>query len=565
MNSSLADVRASIHGDVLHARPVVVNYGGSTGIVGFYGSNDGMLRAIKGGIADSDGLEKWAFIPEEFLSYTKLSRPYNNTNIIRFPNQACSITPAPTKRDYFWDGPMGIYQTSDGTPTTLPSKTWLYATMRRGGRTVYALDVTNPDVPKFKWRINNSTTGFSELGQTWSEPKVTKLKGVAAVGGAAQSQLVVAFGAGYDATVEDRAPGSARTVTMGRGVFVVDADTGAKVALLQPPTGVQGYSFAGDVTLVDLDGDGYLDRIYAADTGGNIYRFDAQQSADIGDPANYWKSYIVAKLGDVDNDGGTDARKFLFAPEVLLFRSNNVVKAMVLAGSGDREHPLPNVKADGSANTLACGAYYSDAYYGAKVSDRFFGVVDSIPTGAPDTVNASPIQVSNLVDVNSGTSGFTSFSVATDTGWFIELKNDPQANGLFNEEKTVNAARVVGGTVFFSTSTPVPPNPSAGVCTNLGEALGYAVDPFTGQPALDRDGSGTKTRGDYAAVFAGGGLPPTVTAGVVAIGGTPYRFSIGTGGSGTTADSSISGQRNLLNLVGKRSRLYWSYGADSAQ
>jgi type IV pilus assembly protein PilY1 len=568
LNALFTDVRASIHGDVLHARPVVVNYGASIGIVGFYGANDGFLRAIKGGIADADGQEKWAFMAQEFMNYSKLARLYSNSETVRFPNLACAITPAPTQRGYFWDGPLTAYQTADGTASTPPSKTWLYAAMRRGGRALYALDVTNPDTPALMWRITNATTGFSELGQTWSEPKIVKLKGIKASDSSAQSQLALVFGAGYDAVQEDKPSGSTRTVTMGRGVFVVDAATGAKINLLSPPTGVQGYSFAADVTPLDLDGDGFVDRIYAADTGGNIFRFDAVQTAEIG-TAGYWKTYRIATVGDVGNDGGLDARKLLFAPEVVPFRDAGVLKTNILIGSGDREKPLANKKPDGTTNTLTCSAYYSDTYYGTPVTDQLFGIIDTVQSGAVEaTVNASPIALADLLEVNTDSSNLTAFSLSSSyKGWNIRLKNDPTASGTPGEEKAVNQARVVGGIAFFATNTPVAPDPSKGVCTNLGEALGYAVDPFTGLPAINRDASTsgglpTYTGTDYATQFAGGGLPPTVTAGVVSIGGTPYRFIIGSGGSALTSASSIAGQRNILNIKGIRSRLYWSYGAD---
>jgi aspartate oxidase len=53
-----------------------------------------------------------------------------------------------------------------------------------------------------------------------------------------------------------------------------------------------------------------------------------------------------------------------------------------------------------------------------------------------------------------------------------------------------------------------------------------------------------------------------VTAGVFTIGGTPYRFIIGSGGAALTSASSIAGQRNVITLTGTRSKLYWSYQAD---
>lgn len=41
-------VRGSVHGDVLHSRPAVINYGQPYGTVVLYGANDGHFRAING-------------------------------------------------------------------------------------------------------------------------------------------------------------------------------------------------------------------------------------------------------------------------------------------------------------------------------------------------------------------------------------------------------------------------------------------------------------------------------------------------------------------------------------
>ena len=578
INNSLTNVRASIHGDVLHSRPVVVNYGGSTGIVAFYGANDGFLRAVHGGISSSDGEELWSFVPSEFMTYNRLARLYKNSELIRYPNSSCSISPAPTARNFFWDGPLVAYQSPDGTASTPPTKTWLFATMRRGGRALYAIDVSTPTTPKFMWRITNSSTGFSELGQTWSEPKVTKLKGnfTRSNGTVIANPVVLIFGAGYDAAQEDKPAGSLVTPTMGRGVFVVEAETGQLIQYLNPMTitsAPKGHSFPADVNVLDLNSDGYVDRIYAGDTNANIFRFDTYQTETDVANTNYWRRYHIAALGDVGANGGVDARKFMFQPEVLPFTHGGVVKVLVLVGSGNREKPLNNFTSSGSPQTLTCAALYSDTYYPtsttSKIRDRFYGVLDTAQSGAVEaTVNSTTITESSLQQINASDGTLTAYSLSSASkGWYIYLRNDPDGNGSRNEEKTVNAARVVAGTVFFATNTPVSPNPSAGVCSNLGEALGYAVDPFTGMPAFNRDdstsgGVDTFTTVDYATKFAGGGLPPTVTAGVVSIGGTPYRFIIGSGSDALTSASSIAGARSVVTLTGTRTRLYWSYGAD---
>lgn len=600
LNGLKTDVRASVHGDVLHSRPLLINYGGTIGIVGFYGSNDGYLRAVKGGGDATDGAEKWAFLPEEFVDYSRLSRLYSNQSVIRFPNMQCGITPDPLPRNYMWDGQLTAYQsankvsyTVDGVTYERPEKTYLYVGMRRGGRALYAIDISDPDTPSFLWRINQSSPGFSQLGYTWSEPKLAKIKGMSGSPAALTEKTVLIFGAGYDPEDDDKPAGSVRgdrSGGYGHGVFIVDALTGELVNLVQP-SGVRRYSFPADITLLDPDGDGVVDRIYAVDSGAQVFRFDAVQTSVLTD-ANAWTPYALANLGDTDANGGSDARKFLFPPEVLPFVYDSNLAYMILVGSGDREKPLPNKRRNSTTqaleqNTLTCSTYagdasssaYSAGYYGPGVQDRFYGVVDKIATGT-DPATVSPITEASLSEINGASNGSVgsynicySFRINCDgdppvaanptkMGWYVTLKNDTDGDTLPDEEKLVNAPRVVSGLVLFGTNTPQLPDTSRGVCSNLGEARAYAVNPFTGAPSFDRDGDGDYDQNDYAAEVVGGGLPPTVTSGVVGIDGSFYRFVIGAGGTGTVSASPIAGARNPISLRGVRSRVFWYYQTD---
>ena len=72
--------------------------------------------------------------------------------------------------------------------------------LRRGGKAYYALDISNPDNPVFLWQIDKSSTGFSELGQSWSVPVITYIPGYA--GGVRKPVLV--FAAGYDVAKDDK-------------------------------------------------------------------------------------------------------------------------------------------------------------------------------------------------------------------------------------------------------------------------------------------------------------------------------------------------------------------------
>lgn len=411
-------IRPGVHGDVLHSRPAVVNYGtaASPNIVVFYGTNDGMLRAVNGNQSGTGaGQELWSFIPEEH--FPKLSRLRGNAPEIRLSTTVVVDESSPSKpqpRDYFMDGPITIYQkiAADGSNT----KVYLYSTMRRGGRFLYALDVTNPNQPKYLWRRAHTDSGFAKLGQTWSEPRVAKLKG--------RTNPVLIMGGGYDAAAEDLAtPG---TTTMGNAVFVLDAFDGSLIKRFDTDRSV-----TADIGVMDSDLDGYTDRAYVVDTGGNIYRIDLETST--AHDTSVWDIYKIAAL-----DGGAQ-RKFFFAPDVV----PTPTFTAILVGSGDREKPLQ-----------------------LTGSDAFFTVYDDrMAKGTPSPV---PSPVTTLGKVGT--------SQNMDAGCYIEL-----ATG----EKVVNASTTFRGVTYFGTNKPTPPAPN--VCkANLGEARTYAAPLFCRTPYSEK-------------------------------------------------------------------------------
>jgi type IV pilus assembly protein PilY1 len=124
------------------------------------------------------------------------------------------------KKPYFVDGSVGIYQldaNNDGKlVATDGDKVHLYLTMRRGGPYLIALDVSDPSTPQLLWQSDASSPGYGALGQTWSTPKVVKIRG--------NANPVLVMGAGYDAANEDNLP--ATSDSSGRGILVIDAITG---------------------------------------------------------------------------------------------------------------------------------------------------------------------------------------------------------------------------------------------------------------------------------------------------------------------------------------------------
>jgi len=258
--TKITTIRPTVHGDVVHSRPMPINYGGGQTVI-YYGANDGTFRA-----ADSrTGKELWAYVAPEF--YPTLPRLRQNSPLISYSFlNNLNISPPPLPKNYYFDGSSGVYQPLDN------SRVWIYPSMRRGGRMIYAFNVTNPSSPSLKWKVGcpnltddtNCTSGFSAIGQTWSAPTVATLK----IGGSVGETPVpiVAAGGGYD-NCEDGSPNAACAVAKGSIVYILDAASGS---ILQSFT-TKGRVVA-DVAFVDLDGDGIPDLGYAVDTRGNIYR-----------------------------------------------------------------------------------------------------------------------------------------------------------------------------------------------------------------------------------------------------------------------------------------------------
>ncbi|MEY4643614.1 MAG: hypothetical protein RLZZ596_445 [Pseudomonadota bacterium] len=499
-------VRPSIHGDVLHSRPVVVNYGDGRGLVVFYGANDGVFRAVNGSQTAaigsvSAGGELWGLVlPEHFQ---KLNRQRINSPELKLPSTLSNAGAQP--KDYFVDGSPSAYQLlkADGTI----DKAYLYLTMRRGGRFIYALDVSEPTAPTVLWKISNATPGFAELGQTWSRPRVTLLKGYVDTSTPPKSKPVLIFAAGYD-PAEDSEPPTANT--MGRGIFIVDAITGALIWRATSsadtsscPTGAtcvtssaMSWSFPSDISFVDRDSDGYTDRLYAADVGGNVWRVDLEPA---GNTPDKWQISQFAALGCSAGAcaSGTTPRKFFYPPSVLMVgvAGNTGSYDAVLIGSGDREHPL--------ISTASGSAY--------QVTNRFYMLKDvntskvAPPSGTPVITEtaSSPLGLFNATD--------NSYD-GTRKGYFVTLAN--------TGEKSVNAATTVQGITYFGTNQPEAP--SGNSCSaNLGVARGYALSPFAGTRSVSN--------------FDGGGLPPSPVAGIVNIQvgdkTVQQQFCIGCGGS----------------------------------
>ena len=505
-NEDITEKRPYVHGDVIHSRPVAINYGTDVDpqVVVFYGGNDGPLRAVNGnrsaaigeGVnAAPAGGELWSFMPTEFYPYIKRIR--DNTVTISFPGQEEDVTPTPTPKNYGMDGSVTAFR--DDT------NTWLFAGLRRGGRAIYAFDVSTPASPSLKWKkgcdSTGCTTGMSDIGQTWSTPTVFK-----AAGYDSGASPMLIMGGGYD-TCEDSDPHSCSSPN-GSKVYVLDADDGSPLKVFD--TGHE-RSVVADITLV-RGSDGLVTYGYTADTGGNVYRITMGDAA----PAD-WTITRIASLGCVTaNEDCTANRKFLFAPSVV--NDNGTMRVML--GSGDREKPLTS---------------YTSA---ASVSNYFFMLLDQPAnadwlTAENDTCTDDVICLDSLLGIGADDPTEEQLS-AHGKGWYLELAAT---------EQVVTSAVTGLGTVIFSSH--IPAVQQEGVCSSLGVAKSYRIS--------YEDASAD---GERYVLVEGGGLPPSpVIVQVILDDGTEATICISCGENRFEVEDPF--EAKVLPLQPK-SRVYWN-------
>jgi type IV pilus assembly protein PilY1 len=509
---NVTEMRPSALGDVVHSRPVAVDYGGTTGVVVFYGANDGMLHAVDGNqVGTGAGSELWSFVAPE--QYARLKRIYKNDLAITFP----SVGDA-TAKPYFFDGPVSA--TKDGGTVRI------YATQRRGGRMLYAFNVDNPAAPSLLWRRGCTTplgddtgcmSGFSDIGQTWSSPKPFKAEGY--VAGTTKLPMLI-MGGGYD-TCEDDEPNSCGS-PKGNKVYVLDAANGTLLNTLSTDRSV-----VGDVTVVPNAATGLADLAYVTDSGGNIYRINIGNAA----PAA-WTITKIAALGcDTPScPAGTANRKFLFGPEVVVMAQYPGQYA-VLVGSGDREHPL-------KSNTVTTG-----------VQNAFFMVMDK-PTEAtwlsdeatPNCDGQSVICLNSLAAIGNTGSDPDPETLDDAKGWYLTLSAT---------EQVVTSAVVLFGEATFSTHMPAAPAP--GSCSsNLGIARVYNVS-YLNAAAVGSSSS----RFDQ---ISGGGLPPSPVSGLVTVEnpttGNPMTVPFIIGAS-KDSPVEVTLKSGSSGVAGNKERVYW--------
>jgi type IV pilus assembly protein PilY1 len=419
-NGNTAEEREWKLGDIFHSSPVLVTPPISPSTDASYiafreaqknrttiilaAANDGMLHAFQ----ESDGTELWAFIPPDQLGRLNLL------------TQIFAVHP------FFADSSPVVADVKIGGNW----KTVAVFGERRGGRNYFALDITDTTNPQYLWTFTDS-----KMGETWSEPSIGKVKMADGT-----EKYVAIVGGGYD-TINNN--------TTGKAVFAIDLATGTKLweyynSSSSNDRQYMNYSLPANPAVADLDRDGYIDRVYIGDLGGQVWKFDLSAAATLfGGLVNNWTGKRLFDAPPAAPPAGASPAAGEFYPEQAIYGA--IVPAFdeqknlwVYFGTGDRNHP---------SNTTA--------------PNRFYGIKDNV-----GMTNGTPLTEANLVNV-------TSANLTATQGWYFLLGAD---------EKVLASADVFNKVAFFSTFTPTS---TAACASGGGTAKLYAVQTATGYAAVD--------------------------------------------------------------------------------
>ena len=401
------------------------------------GANDGMLHAFN---ADT-GVEQWAFIPNSLLPKLKLLRkdPYVHQNF---------VGGTPTIADAYI-----ATKDASGAATTASWRTVLVCGLREGGKSYFAMDVTDPANPIPLWEMTPDNPSANGLGYTFGSPLILKLKDSSQAGG---FRWVAALPNGYEGTTSGKAA----------SIIIADLATGAIIKEIvvdtstnpSAPTPGNGLS---SPAAVDINADGFVEYIYAGDLQGNLWKFDVNNSDNSKWDVSYRGNGVEKPARALFT--GLSTQPITTAPDIVLRSGCQIV-------------------------FFGTGKYYDDSVDKTTTSTQsIYGLYDynvSVNNPSASIYGRSNLQVQTITEVTTASgdryrlASNTTFTAGTSAGqklgWYVDL---PSSGERIITDPVAHARRLI-----FTTFIP-----STGVCSfggtswlmelnmDTGGAVTYAV------------------------------------------------------------------------------------------
>lgn len=542
--------RKSILGDIINSNAWYVGApsaqytqldhdGGYPAFVGTYakrtpmvyvGANDGMLH----GFNANTGEEAFAYVPSAI-----------------FPNLYQLVNPSYVMQPYV-DGPILTGDVRIGSGSS-PWATYLVGTPGRGGQGVFALDVTNPSLfnenhaaDLFKWEFTDrddsdlgnvvgQTTTTVQTGQSRQLVQMRNGKWALLLGngyasdksddhvGSGRAALYILFLAGPRGTGGAWRPTTNTFVGDYVKIPVAPDDCGTTRSLTNLEcVGAGPDNGMGVPTPIDIDGDGRIDYIYAADLKGNVWKFNVK-----GDPSTWPSAYSR-----------------LYSAKATDRTAQSITTAVSLI-----PHPLGGIMVN-----FVTGRALEQADLGSTQVQTLYGIWDrpvhpaAWPPAGRATLQRQSIGSVISADGMSRTGKSVDIDFNTKNGWYFDLPFSHE-NGIFNPVLT-DSDVLVTATIFRKGG--------ATSCTPQNSIVTTAVDPITGkipESTFDLNGDGAFTDADL--VVNGNGK--TAASGVVSDGaiteGTGLRVGTKQKFLPFKPDGTTAGE-DLFIGAGK-GRIYW--------
>jgi len=348
------------------------------------------------------GDELWAFIPANLIPRLK--------NNLRKAGDQAYVDASPALADVFIGGQW---------------KTVLLSAQGNGGDTVFCLDVTDPSEPKYLWEFANPN-----LFRSRSSPSAAQIGRIVDNG---TTRWVAFFVSGktYDATLYP-------------SIYLINIADGSVVRrfFLDADAGGIGGAPSGKPTIIDSDGNGYIDRIYIGSDKGRLYKVNIPDDPNI---KRYDINHCVINNDFIDDESNEIDEDQRWHP---IYGSPVAIVENGLNAQGNITYNIRIFFGTGDS------PYYDESIDTGNTNYHFFAYRDQDQKGQCDQ-------------------NFVHFD------WFMELEAG---------ERIFSSAFAAAGNIYFGTSTAETEDPCAGGGDNQSTVNGgglYGLS-FEGNLILDQ-------------------------------------------------------------------------------
>lgn len=470
--------RAYPMGDIVDSSPA---YAEDTGTV-YVGANDGMLHAID----SMTGKVLFSYVPKG-LDFSAMA----------------SLSSTSYDHRYFVDGQIDVMNKANQGN----GKDILIAALGRGGRGVFALNVTNP---------TGMTPGNVLWDNTTQDPTADKDMGYV-LG-------TVRIRKGNGGKTYALVPNGTDSLTGSATLYVYQLDANGAIAattkLVADSSGGNGLMSLG---MADLNGDGTIDTVYGGDLKGNVWRWDFSGTSV---PSS------AVKLFTATDSSGT--------PQP------------ITGGLGLGRDSSGNIFVGFGTGRFISNSDIPGGLGYTSQTQSFYGIIDKgVAVAGRSALQARTIPFTGTSATGQPLRGFETYSdlPAGKQGWYIDLTPP---------ERVISSPTIYGSAMVVTSVIPATGSDCAGA---TGSGFVNAIDLYTGTSPMSKpyfgDAGGVVkdsngNTGMVGAIGSSGGMPTeaNVTQGLVTSGtGSGVKDKNPTGSYGLSGGDSIPSRVNWREVV----------------